>query len=83
MKSEERAMNEVDMMRPVMPICKNCTHYDAPDSDTESYGGDCKCESFKIGYGFRIVKDSDVLVEGDEGWGFAVGPEFGCVHFSA
>lgn len=70
------------LTRLVMPICKNCKHYDKPTSGNESHGGVCKCESFKVGYGFKIVNPSDVCVEGDEGWGFAPGPEFGCIHFS-
>jgi len=59
-----------------MERCKNCKYY----SDHS-----CSCDKFEIGYyDFNLDlpenKDS-VRVEGDEGWGFEVGEEFGCVHF--
>lgn len=65
--------------------CRNCEFYWKIDLKH----GDCSCEKFKKGYNYsfytecsdeEILSDS-VIVENDEGWGFRVGGDFGCIHF--
>ena len=41
----------------------------------------CNNPKFLIGYGEPAVPVDGMLMEIDEGWGFYVGPEFGCIHF--
>lgn len=61
--------------------CKNCAHYDVSDPNRPT----CHHPKFKFGYyGIESVNDIDadgLAIEDDEGWGWIVGPEFGCVHF--
>lgn len=67
--------------------------YNPPSS---VYSGYCDNPKFLVGYGNRFenyeykaksgeyhstVAPDGVLVEGDEGWGFEVGKDFGCIHF--
>ena len=65
-----------DVMR-----CVNCKFY----SSNDEIHGDCSNDNFFIGYGNAFIgeyiKDNGVQVEGDEGWGFMVGKNFGCIHF--
>jgi hypothetical protein len=45
-----------------------------------------ECDRWKKGYDLSITETEDtrqVVVEGDEGWGAYVGPDFGCVLFEA
>ena len=72
--------------------CKNCKHF----KETDAFSGDCLNDKFVMGYGNRFVDynyvekqgeywstipPNGVMVEGDEGWGFVVGKDFGCIHF--
>lgn len=58
--------------------CKDCKFY------SPTGRGNCSSEHWKLGYGtIDDWDDSCVSVEDDEGWGFEVGPEFGCVHGAA
>jgi len=43
----------------------------------------CSCEKFKLTYSSEKIEDDEVQVEIDEGWGFTVGPKFGCIHFQS
>lgn len=79
-----------------MPRCKNCKHYSPMDDRGEAPHGKCSSPKFMKSYhtgfgrsGFdedgddRIDVTSDmVIVEPDEGWGFRVGTDFGCIHFA-
>ena len=60
--------------------CKNCAHWSG-----ESHDGFRTCEQplAYVGY-YQKAKDTEpngLLIEGDEGWGWYTGPEFGCVNF--
>lgn len=46
--------------------------------------GDCLSTNFILTYDTTaVLAPNQVQVEGDEGWGFFTGPEFGCVHFQS
>jgi len=72
--------------------CKNCKYF----QETGDFNGDCSNDHFRKGYtsifvdynhiatvmDFKeTVHPNDVIVEDDEGWGFSVGKDFGCIHF--
>ena len=71
--------------------CNSCEHY-APKNE---FSGKCSCKKFVLGYlHYYIDYDIDpykagsvdldgVNVEDDEGWGFTVGKNFGCIHHTA
>lgn len=47
--------------------------------------GDCNKDGNSIGY-YSNYDDKDdrfMIIEGDEGWGFRVGINFGCIHFES
>ena len=58
--------------------CKDCKHVESGDRE-----GDLTCghPKFVFGYGEELVSPDGLVIEHDEGWGWIVGPEFGCVHF--
>jgi len=65
-----------------MNHCKDCKHFQrgslpslGPYLD-EGFGA---CDRWEIGYHDADLKPNECQVEGDEGWGMIVGPEFGCV----
>lgn len=77
-----------------MAKCKNCKHF----KKTGDFSGDCSNEKFVIGYHsafvdydnvekrgetFIKIPPDGVMIEDDEGWGFLVGEDFGCIHFEA
>lgn len=66
-----------------MNTCKNCKHFKYQNSEYEEKGvsGTCNCEKFIMGYHNPPIQSDEVLVEDDEGWGFIVGEDFGCIHF--
>lgn len=57
--------------------CGDCKHF-IPDTDRAPYGS---CGRWNTGYGYdqTTMPLNEVLVEDDEGWGMAMGPDFGCV----
>ena len=59
-----------------MILCKNCLHFTPINTDNRG-----SCDRWEIGYprGNDHLASNEVLVEGDEGWGMSVGPDFGCV----
>ena len=70
--------------------CKNCKYF----KENDQYSGSCISDKFMIGYFSEFVDYGDttrypqkiihpdgVMIEGDEGWGFFVGKDFGCIHF--
>lgn len=65
-----------------MERCKACRHFEAA---VDAYWaglppGFGHCSKWHIGYtGVEHLKPNEVQVEGDEGWGAVMGPEFGCV----
>jgi len=70
--------------------CKDCKQF----HPIGEFQGECTSDNFKAGYGPKFtdydtedcydnVHPNQVLVENDEGWGFRVGKDFGCVHFEA
>lgn len=64
--------------------CSACKHYVQSTFDNQSAHGACRSPKFVKGYdglfGREIPADG-VSVESDEGWGFMVGSDFGCIHF--
>lgn len=75
-------------------ICKTCNHWESKHiqeylKDHYEFGADkdivvsnCTNKAFHIGYNLPEIWESNrVLVEGDEGWGFLTGPDFGCIHW--
>ena len=40
----------------------------------------CSCPKFILGYSEISIRSDEILIEDDEGWGFAPGPKFGCIH---
>ena len=65
--------------------CKDCLHFKKRPSSKMGY---CKNDiNFHIGYESESdvsesVSKKGAIIEGDEGWGWVVGEEFGCVNFS-
>ncbi len=61
-------------------LCKDCEHW---CGESKKQMKVCLCPKVDIGYhGTPETAGNDgVLIEGDEGWGWFTGPEFGCVHF--
>ena len=58
--------------------CKGC-HYSEPANDTVLLR--CLNDKFLLGYDVREPPRDAVVVEDEQGWGFRVGPDFGCIHF--
>jgi hypothetical protein len=56
--------------------CKGC-RYSEPAND----GLRCVNDKFVFGYDVKSPPSDGVVVEEYEGWGFRVGPDFGCIHF--
>lgn len=72
-------------------VCANCKHYaavvaeDRRASSEEAEHGDCSSPRFFRNYhaafGGDGIPSNGVQVESNVGWGFVVGPDFGCIHF--
>lgn len=63
-----------------MNLCKDCKHF----GREKQWAPRGYCNRWKIGYDDpRTLALNEVQVEGDEGWGMSVGPEFGCVLWEA
>jgi hypothetical protein len=66
----------------VSGLCRDCKHFELFNAGERSFpkpfGG---CGRWYVGYGNYDLKLNECQVEGDEGWGMIVGPEFGCVLF--
>jgi hypothetical protein len=61
--------------------CDTCCFFEP--SFNENYG-DCICPKLKRRNYVNdtvIIKDDELMTENDEGWGFVVGPKFGCIHW--
>ncbi len=72
-------------------FCANCAYWMRPHAESGGVGcqsrvecvNPCACPKFKLGYLYRgNLSYDEVHVENDEGWGFATGPLFGCIHFA-
>lgn len=59
--------------------CKGC-RYSEPANDALLLL--CLHDKFMLGYDVQRPPSDAVIVEDKEGWGFRVGPDFGCVHFA-
>ena len=61
-----------------MKTCINCRHV-VRDRDELT----CEHEKFKFGYGClpEDIPSDGLHIENNEGWGWFVGPDFGCIHF--
>jgi hypothetical protein len=61
--------------------CKDCKFYWKIDLKH----GDCSCEklikSYDISFQDSEITTDCMITEYDEGWGFRVGRDFGCIHF--
>ena len=64
--------------------CRSCSFWKSPSETSRAPEGfgDCSCPKYKMGYRVDEADSDGVVVEGDEGWGFVTGPEFGCVHWN-
>lgn len=64
-----------------MKICKNCTYFETSKNEWEKPLGLCINPKWYVGYDFDVKKleQDQIVVEGDEGWGALMMPEFGCV----
>jgi hypothetical protein len=60
-------------------ICNNCKYY--KPIDWLQIAGNCLCPKFHQGYDIDVPIIDGIIVENDEGWGFRVGENFGCIHF--
>ena len=58
-----------------MNRCKDCKHFEWMLAPV----GLGTCNRWEIGYHDFDLKPDECQVEGDEGWGMMMGPEFGCV----
>jgi len=83
--SAETASLSAARIEPVVTCgyCMNCKYF-KPVAYKQM--GDCTNKAnFYIGYGEpdpQVVL-SGAVIEGDEGWGWHVGRNFGCIHFDA
>ena len=66
-----------------MNICKNCKWWVPSTEYPREELKDCSNPKVKRGYavGLDEVEKDGILIEDDEGWGWLVGPEFGCIHW--
>ena len=67
-------------------FCKDCEYFDASDHryPDEKSMGHCGNKVFHEGYGDPPNKKTSsigAIIENDEGWGWVVAPNFGCIHF--
>ena len=62
--------------------CDGCRHWTGEAWADKKI---CQCPNMHIGYpsleDARDFPPDHVVIEGDEGWGWFTGPDFGCVHF--
>lgn len=75
--------------------CRTCVHYKPIAASVDSAEhGECESPKFVKGYHaafaphdydewWQPMSPDGVHVENDEGWGFHVGPNFGCVHWAS
>ena len=60
--------------------CKDCKYWVGKE-----WGGMRTCEHDNVYVGYHRkpedVGPAGLIIEGDEGWGWYSGPEFGCVNF--
>ena len=66
-----------------MSNCKDCKWWVVAE-DYSSVRKYQTCENPKMQFGYQsldTIETDGVRIEDDEGWGWIVGPEFGCVHF--
>lgn len=65
-----------------MGNCKDCKWWTGESVPGRSPR---KCNQPKaiFGYGDQNIPEDGLLIEDDEGWGWDVGPMFGCVNFES
>lgn len=68
----------------MMKTCDCCRFWGNNTLNSHFTHKDCNCPKFFLGYRQpheRVeLPEDEVQVENDEGWGFATGPKFGCIH---
>lgn len=72
-----------------MGYCKDCKHSTTIPENLSCMPGyrfnfiGCGNSKIRQGYNEDLldIKEDEMLVENDEGWGFVVGTHFGCIHF--
>lgn len=70
--------------RKLIGTCKECNWYGKLHPGLDRPGDDnCGCPKFVNGYGLNEeeIPIDGIHVEDDEGWGFCVQPDFGCIHW--
>lgn len=75
----EKEMKVVDKVE--IGRCKNCRHFRQRDGRPDDKP--CRSEHVQYGYGIKYSGGAEVVIEADEGWGWMIGPDFGCVHWEA
>lgn len=62
--------------------CKTCKYWEEAEEDPSGRLKTCEQPKAKIGYAWvqSEMKDDEVLIENDEGWGWLLGPDFGCIN---
>lgn len=62
-------------------LCEACRFWHRHEQHEKRPGlGSCTSDDFVYGYGVKAIEPNQCLVEDDEGWGFATGSKFGCIH---
>ena len=68
-----------------MGHCKDCKwRVEIKDDEVRAPAGFLTCNQPKALLGYDHAKDmpvDGVWIENDEGWGWFVGPDFGCINF--
>jgi hypothetical protein len=72
-----------------MSTCETCKQWDMifdhRHQEIKSGFGECSCEKFVVGYlhpkDINKLDTDNVMIEGDEGWGYITGKDFGCIHW--
>ena len=67
------------MSEPTTGRCRDCRWHDFEEHRLD---GHCSHEKMISDYHRKTPIDG-IRTEDDEGWGFYVGPDFGCVHWEA
>jgi hypothetical protein len=63
--------------------CESCAHYIIPTDQWPPFPF-CSCPKFLIDYARQHTLPRDgVIISSDEDWFCGVGPEFGCIHWTA
>ena len=66
-----------------MGVCKDCIYWEEDEEDPSGRLRSCGSPKAKLSYNHSPsdIKEDEVWVEHDEGWGWLMGPKFGCINF--